>query len=305
MKRLVLAVLTTMLLLLAACGTNNSDSAAKDIANELKNKPTDGQDITVEGSEVEEITPAEKTLEPVQETKPSPLTGMSAIDVVDPAEIPVTDVEEDVVVPAQTRTKMYQFLDTYAKRVNGYEFFIGSDKYSYKNDRFRVILSNAQQVSNVKFGELSKSVYYYDTIYVDRVSKTAFAYCEGHQSTVNRQCAELELYDLAYPLPYLEQNIALPHDWLFQYLEQEPNSLEANKYYVKGRASTTARFNTDPIIELHIDPLTGLPMRVDALKGSVLIKRIDFEKLSSNTVRDVDVTHRSKNEIPSSEAFYK
>jgi hypothetical protein len=102
----------------------------------------------------------------------------------------------------------------------------------------------------------------------------------------------------------LEQNIALPHDWLFQYLEEEPDSLEANKYYVKGRASTTARFNTDPIIELHIDPLTGLPMRVDTLKGSVLVKRVDFEKLSANSVRDVDVTHRSRDEIPSSEAFY-
>lgn len=303
MKSLVLAVLTTMLLVLAACGTDNSDSAAKEIAEELKNQ--EPQDITVESPEVEE-TVQEITPEPVQENNPSPLTGMSSIDVVDPSEIPIaTNVEEDIVAPAQTRTKMYQFLDTYAERVNGYEFFIGSDKYSYKNDKFRVILANAPQISNVKFGELSKSVFYYDTIYVDRVSKTAFAYCEGHLSTVNRQCAELELYDLAYPLPYLEQNIALPHDWLFQYVEEEPDSLESNKYYVKGRASTTARFNTDPRIELHIDPLTGLPMRVDTLKGSVLVKRVDFEKLSSNTVRDVDVSHRTKSEIPSSEAFYK
>lgn len=303
MKKSVFIILASLLLILAACGTNNSDSAAKEIADELKNQ--ESQDITVESPEVEE-TVQETTPEPVQESTPSPLTGMSSIDVVDPSEIPIaTNVEEDIVAPAQTRTKMYQFLDTYAERVNGYEFFIGSNKYSYKNDKFRVILANAPQISNVKFGELSKSVYYYDTIYVDRVSKTAFAYCEGHLSTVNRQCAELELYDLAYPLPYLEQNIALPHDWLFQYVEEEPDSLEANKYYVKGRASTTARFNTDPTIELHIDPLTGLPMRVDTLKGSVLVKRVDFEKLSSNSVRDVDVSHRTRSEIPSSEAFYK
>lgn len=303
MKRPVLAVLTIVLLILAACGTNNSDSAAKDIANELKNQPEEVQEVAVESPDVQEA---------VQETPTEPestsnlLTGMSAVDVTDPSEIPITtDVEEDVIAPAQTRTKMYQFLDTYAKRVNGYEFYIGSDKYSYKNDRFRMILANAPQISNVKFGELSKSVYYYDTIYVDRVSKTAFAYCEGHKSEVNRQCAELGLYDLAYPLSYLEQNIALPHDWLFQYLEQEPDSLEANKYYVKGRASTTARFNTDPRIEISIDPSTGLPIRVDTLRGSTLIKRIDFEKLAVNSVRDVDVKHRAKNEIPSSEAFYK
>ncbi len=303
MKRLVLVVLTAMILLLAACGTDNSDSAAKEIAEELKNQPNETQEITVESPEVEEQEISE---EPVQESSPSPLTGMSSIEITDPSEIPVTtDVEEDVVAPAQTRTKMYQFLDTYASRVNGYEFFIGSDKYSYKNDKFRVILANAPQISNVKFGELSKSIFYYDTIYVDRVSKTAFAYCEGHLSTVNRQCAELELYDLAYPVSYTEQNIALPHDWLFQYVEEEPDSLETNKYYVKGRASTTARFNTEPRIELHIDPLTGLPMRVDTLKGSVLVKRVDFEKLSSNTVRDVDVYHRTRSEIPSSEAFYK
>lgn len=302
MKKSVFIILASLLLILAACGTNNSDSAAKEIADELKNQPNETQEITVDSTEVEE---QEIPVEPVQESSPSPLTGMGAAEITDPSEIPLESVEEDIVVPPQIRTKMYQFLDTYAARVNGYEFFIGSDKYSYKNDKFRVILANAPQVSNVKFGELSKSVYYYDTIYVDRVSKTAFAYCEGHLSTVNRQCAELELYDLAYPLPYLEQNIALPHDWLFQYVEEEPDSLEANKYYVKGRASTTARFNTDPTIELHIDPLTGLPMRVDTLKGSVLVKRVDFEKLSSNSVRDVDVSHRTRSEIPSSEAFYK
>lgn len=307
MKKMLLILLTIFIVTLSACtAPSNEESKAKDIANDLKNQET--EETPTEDTVTEETTTEETTeqTQPTQEQETSNLiTGDVVSEITTPEEITNLDVQEETVNPPQLRTKMYKFLDTYAQRVNGYDFFLGINKYSYKNDRFRIILSKAPQVSAVTFGELKKSVFYYDTIYVDRVSKTAFGYCEGHEETVNRQCAELEIYDLAYPLPYSELNIALPHDWLFRYLEREPDTMDANKYYVKGRASTTVRFEDDPRVELHIDPGTGLPMRVDTLRGSVLLNRVDFEKLASNTVRDVDVYHRTRSEIPSSEAFYQ
>jgi len=306
MKKLVLTILLIFIVTLSACTAPSSeDSKAKDIANDLKNQDST-EDASIDVMTNEEIPSEETKIEPTpQETTSNSITGDITADLTTPEQIPNLNVQEDIVAPAQKRTKMYKYLDTYAQRVNGYGFNLGVSKYAYKNDRFRIILSKAVQVSGVTFGDIKKPVFYYDTIYVDRVSKTAFGYCEGHEENVNRQCDELEIYDLAYPLPYSELNIALPHDWLFTYIEREPDSMEANKYYVKGRAATTVKFNDNPTVELHVDPGTGLPIRVDTLKGSVLLNRIDFEKLASNTVRDVDVYHRTRSEIPSSDAFYK
>lgn len=311
MKKLLLLTLLVIVTLGACTAPSLSqESKAKDIAEELKTQDPVTEESTIEEVQEETLTSQETETtsqkEAAQESSAYPensnsITGMSSFDTL-PS---VSDVEETVTLPAQYRTKMYQFVDTYAKRVRSYEFFLDKNHYSYKNDKFRVILSTPVQVKDVVFGDLKKSLYYYDTIYVDRVGKTVVAYCEGHEEEVNRQCAELEIYDLAYPLPYTDHNIALPHDLLFRYVDFEPDSLDANKYYIKGRASTTVKFNGNTTIELHIDPETGLPIRFDQLKGSQLIKRTDFEKLASNKIRDVDVLHRSKNEIPSSELFYK
>jgi len=252
---------------------------------------TETTQTTESTSEIESTTKTETT-EQTQKTEPTKLETPETKETIEPVQV-------------QTRSKLYQFFDTFAQKVDSYYFIYKKDEYSVKGDKFRIQLANPVTVKDVKFGDLKKSLFYYDTVYINRAEKTAYAYCEGHDSQVNKQCAQLEIYDLAYPVVYSEYNKPLPEDWLRTYLDQEPTQLVANKYYIGGRATTTAFLEGTPELELSFDPMTGLVIRADQKKGEQLISRYDYEKLAHNLVKEVDVNHRSKDEIPSTEAFYR
>jgi len=106
-------------------------------------------------------------------------------------------------------------------------------------------------------------------------------------------------------VPFGEYDILLPEDWLMAYLNKEPAQIEENKYYIDGRAATYVKFEEIPAVELNIDPGTGLVMRADKKSGSQLVERVDYEEISADRVRDVDVIHRTRSEIPTSETFYR
>jgi hypothetical protein len=289
-----------LLLILAACASQEP-SKAKQLAEELKKQPAEPT--------------AAPTVEPTAEPTKAPAENVSVnVPIIATPELPSTnasemvkaladDVKEEITAPSQVRTRMYKFLDTFAKNVKSYQFKFKINNYYVKGTRYKIILDSPIIVKYVQFGDLKKNLFYYDTVYVDRAAKTAIAFCEGHKSQVNTQCTDLNLYDLAYPVDYKDYDIILPEDWLFANLDKEPSTLEANKYYVKGRASVFVRIETDPALELSIDPGTGLVMQADTKKGSQLISRNEYTGIVSNLVRDVDVQHRSKEEIPTNEAF--
>ncbi|VVB80845.1 Uncharacterised protein [uncultured archaeon] len=269
-------IIVAILLILAACAQEaKKDSTAKELAEQIKAQAN--------------ATPA---VEPKTE--------------VNTTEQPKAEetVKEETTSPAQTRTRMYKFFDAFAK-ITGYDFIYKGDHYYSKGTKYKIILGAPNTATDVKFGDTEKHLFYYDTIYLDRNAKTAIAYCEGHTSQLNKQCAELALYDLAYPVPYNDYNILLPEDWLMENLDKEPSLVDANKYYINGRATIFVKINETPEIELSFDPGTGLVLRADEKKGEQLLARYNYEELSANAVRDVDVNHRSKSEIPSSETFYR
>jgi hypothetical protein len=278
-------IIVAILLILAACAQEaKKDSKANETAEQLKEAEpviAEQKNATEQPKEAEQPKPEQKEELQKEET-----------------------VKEETTSPAQTRTRMYRFLDKFAK-VTGYDFAYKGDHYYSKGTKYKIILSAPETVSGAKFGDVEKHLYYYDTIYVDRTAKTAIAYCEGHDSKVNKQCAQLELYDLAYPVPYNDYSILLPEDWLLTYLDKEPSSVEENKYYIEGRATVFVRFNETPEIELNIDPGNGLVLRADEKKGNQLLARYSYEKVVIDKIRDVDVMHRSKSEIPSGETFYR
>jgi hypothetical protein len=281
---------------LAACASQEP-SKAKQLAEELKKQP------------------AESTVAPTAEPTKAPAENVSVnVPIIATPELPSTnasemvksladDVKEEITAPSQVRTRMYKFLDTFAKNVKSYQFRFKINNYYVKGTRYKIILDSPVIVKYVQFGDLKKNLFYYDTVYVDRAAKTAIAFCEGHESQVNAQCTNLNLYDLAYPVDYKDYDIILPEDWLLSNLDKEPNLFEANKYYVKGRASVFVRFDTSPALELSIDPGTGLIMQAETKNGNQLVSRNEYTGLVSNLVRDVDVQHRSKEEIPTNEAF--
>jgi hypothetical protein len=282
-----------LLIFLTACNAPEQKTEAKDLAEQLKEqveeKPTETPATT---ETTEEATPEQQTQppEPIPEATPTTQTA---------------EAIEETIMPPQQRTKMYQFLDKFAQHVTGYQFEYKGDEYFVKGTRYKIILDHPITVKDVSFGDIKKSLYYYDTVYVERTTKNAIAYCEGHSSQVNTQCAQLELYDLAYPVAYNTYSINLPEDWLLSYLDKQPDRIDENKYYIDSRAAITITFEGEEDLELNFDPSTGLVIRADVKKGDALITRHDYNDLVSNLVRDVDVNHRSKSEIPSNEPFYR
>lgn len=302
-----LSLIVVSFLILAACAQPERESAAKELAEQLKEKAAESPQPT----ETPEEAPKQETPEQPAETTEQTETPEQAQTQVTIPEQPVTETlkeaeaMEETVSAAKERTRMYRFLDTFAEKVTSYQFEYKGDNYYAKGTRYKVILHSPTIVKDVTFGDTKKSLFYYDTIYVDRSTKKAIAYCEGHDGQVNTQCAQRELYDLAYPVPFQEYNITLPEDWLFSYLDKEPDTWDDNKYYINSRASITVTFHGDPELELDFDPGSGLVLRADQKLGNQLVKRDDYIDLATNLVRDVDVNHRSKSEIPSSESFYK
>jgi hypothetical protein len=298
MKYLSLIVLS--LLILAACAAPKP-SEAKQLAEDLKKQtaePTNAPAAAPEMNKTPEETPTTMTSSPVMTETPQKAPPAAEMQ-----KSLTENVKEETTTPSQARTKMYKFLDTFATNVKSYQFKFKTDNYYVKGTRYKIILDSSIIVKHVQFGDIKKDLFYYDTVYVDRAAKTAIAFCEGHKSQVNTQCTKLNLYDLAYPVNYKDYDIILPEDWLFANLDKEPSEFEGNKYYVKGRSSVFVRIETNPALELSIDPGTGLTMQADTKDGPKLVSRNQYLDLVSNEVRDVDVQHRSKSEIPSSEAF--
>jgi len=308
--------LALLLVVLVACGPS-PETGASDVADEILNSPTGQvvqdtpktQDTAAAPDDADEpARPAAEEPEAApSQTKTSDDSSDEATqDAFEPPEVPDVSGDDAPTKPASgQRTKLYDFLDTFRERVNSYQFVYGSDEYFVRGDRYKIILDQPVTVSRVSFDDVDKNLFYYDTVYVDRSTKRAIAYCEGHDDQTNHQCASLELYDLTYPVAFSEYDLVLPEDWLFTYLNHEPSTVEIGKYYVKGRATTTMVFDLNPTLHLHFDRSTGLPVRADKLNGKQLLERYDYERLASNKVSDADVRHRSRDEIPSEETFFK
>ncbi len=301
-------IILMMMFVMAACVRQQTESKAGQVAKEIMQqaepKTAGGAAgpsgaLVVESSSTEIVKQEEKAEQEEKQAMPEKETIPQTLkeDIKD-------SIQEISIAPSLKRTRMYTFLDLFAK-VTGYEFQHNEDKYYVKGTRYKIILGRAVIVKDVSFGDIKKSLFYYDTVYVDRATKTAMAYCEGQTSQINKQCEQMQLFDLPYPAPYSNYNTLLPEDWLLNNLNNEPDFIEQNKYYVEGRATSFAKFNGKPDLELSIDPGTGLVIRAEQKNGNVLLEKYDYSRIVADKVRDVDVRHRSKSEIPNDEVFYR
>src|SRR3989344_6131361 len=302
-----------LIALLIACNATQESTGAKELAQQLREQAEIDAAEPVE-TQIEEQTNSENTTavvqepiaEPVPETAPEP-AQTPEIAVAEPEPEPsmpiIETIEENEPVE---RTVLYDFLDTFAKKVTGYQFVYKGDKYSVKGTKVKIVLDEPLVARDLKLNGVRYSLFYYDTIYVDRAAKTAIAYCEGTETELNRQCTQMNLYDVPYAVPFSEFNTVLPEDWLFTYLDQTPARIDADKYIVQGRSAVSLTFRAgDDSTELFFDETIGLPVRAHQLKHGNTVNRIDYEFFSAHKARDVDVRHRSYSEIPSSDYFYK
>ncbi len=310
MKKTVILLTLALFLFLAACTSpplSNEPTAAQQLAEQLREEaaqpqteesPVVQEEATVSETPTSEPTPAPKTI--IVSPTPEQTTTV---------ETPITEtaiVGEEIDEPALGHSTMQDLLNIFATKVNSYQFTYNNSKYSVKGHKTKIILAKPLQIREYTWPNgTRKSFFTIDTVYIDRASQTATGYCEGHLSRVNEECDNAQIFDYAYPLPFLAHNILLPQDWLLNWLDKQPTQIEPDKYYVKGRKVTLLRFNEAILrTELSIDSSIGLPVRIEQYDGGKLIYRQDFDYLASNRVRDVDVVHRSKSEIPSDEVFF-
>lgn len=292
----VMWFIVASLLLLAACEQERQDTGASDVAEQLKQQAE--QEASMPAEQTVEETPVETPVEQHVETVPEPVVEQAPVEMEE-------DIVEQVIQPSHPQTKLYEFLDTFAQRVTGYQFEHLKNEYYVRGNKYKIILNTPIRLSNIKINDTRYNFYWYDTVYVDRTNKNAIGYCEGQSSETKKQCAEQDLFDLPYALDYGKYNTTLPEDWLYAYLNRAELRSDRNKYYINGRSAVTVFFDDgNSTLEINFDESMGLPLRVDRKVGNVLIQRHDYNFLVANKVRDVDVKHRSKSEIPSSEVFY-
>ena len=270
--------------------------------------PAQANEQIIETEKTEENTQPVSPAEPIQETIPE--LNETYIDQTEDEPANTTEILSNMTVDVAhtpTRAPLYYFLDIFARKIKGYQFTYNGNKYTLKGTKYKILLSRPGTAREVTFPNgTTRRTFYYDTVYVDRVAKTATGYCEGHDSNVNHQCATLELYDMPYELQFKKYIIILPEDWLLTYLERTPQAFEEDKYYINSRSTISFTFNeTNTTTELSFDQLTGLVLRADQKLDGTLLRRYDYEDLAANQVRDVDVIHQSKSEINSADAFYR
>lgn len=204
--------------------------------------------------------------------------------------------------PRDRVTAIEQFWMMYAQNITSYQFrYPGKGAYFVRGDKAKLLPDDAIILSSYtdEEGKVWRQARL-DAIYLDLNEKTAVGYCEGiYEEEINKVCAKKELYDKPFKVNYSDYKIELPHEWMLAYQDKAPVREEQDKYYIKGRQTTMLAFSDG--VQFFIDPRNGLPVRV--VVGS--LNKHDFEDLVVNQVRDVDVKHRKKSEIPQEEFFYK
>ncbi|RJQ19034.1 hypothetical protein C4580_05640 [Candidatus Woesearchaeota archaeon] len=306
MKRAVIAFL---FILAIACTEEQraEPTPAQELAQQLREQAESDTSSVPESVAAEPVTPAPA---PAPETTPPPSQTPEPVTLPEPtaAELLVqeTIVGEETDELPLPQSPLQELLNTFGSKVSSYQFTYNNSKYFVRGPLIKIILSKPVLVRGHTWPNgTTKKYFYYDTVYVDRAEETATAYCEGHTERVNADCRANGLYDFAYPASYAQYNIVLPQDWLLSLQNKQPQSVEADKYYIKGRKTVRLIFPGELRTEAHFDSQVGLPLRIDQYNETRLYFRQDFDLLASNTLRDVDVIHRSPEDIPSSEIFYR
>lgn len=310
-----LAAILLLIVFLVGCTPSATSDKAQKLAEELREQgDEEAKDAVKETEQTAPDVNSEQEIaeEPQAPAQPKPETAKTAepqtvesseqeMSVTAPEDIPVNEPEPSAEAATENdRTIVAELFQTFTTNVSGYTFIYEKDKYVVKGNKYKIVLDEPVRIRGLSLYGERYNLFYYDTIYVNRENETAIAYCEGVNIETSTQCEQLNLYDIPYEVPFKDYTLVLPEDWLHIYMTEWPRNLARNKYYVEGRE--VLRFDVNGT-ELYVDEKLGLPMRVDQRDTGVL-HRHEYRKLSANTVRDVDVIHRNRDEIPTDEPFY-
>lgn len=200
--------------------------------------------------------------------------------------------------PGDKTSIVEQMYENY-QQLESYQFKTPLAAWFIHGDKARMLPFDPIRYTNFQEGNNFFREVFIDEVLFDLRGRTATGYCAGVDEGVNRQCAALELYEVPLTLRFGEHIIKLPHQYVEERLGEVPDREEHDKYTVQGLLTTKVTFQDG--VEYFFYAKAGLPVRI----ASAPLKRVIFDSLVINQVRPEDVTHRSKDEIPSEEAFYQ
>ncbi|MCH8004070.1 MAG: hypothetical protein IH934_05570 [Nanoarchaeota archaeon] len=216
---------------------------------------------------------AQTTLVPEKDTSQEPVgvDVVSEIKKIKVIEEEVEETKEEIkeVVDEEEISEVEELLSIVDKKVESlrysykgqetkdffYEFFVKGNKIKY-------ILDPPYKVIDVDDDA-------YDTIYINKESRTALAYCDNKKCRVKGKKAVLD---------YDENYILTPFDWL-----NKIESAEIVGERLIDRRNTMKLTTND--FSIWIDTFFGVPLQVETVDN--LYK---FEKMSFNGVKDEDVS---------------
>jgi len=283
---------------------NNNQICDLEENNQTQNKIT--------GQNTAETEPKEKpavTVKTKPKTSPKPETTKQQEKTAAPepeTEAEATQESEDKMVkiekPLQKKDlpETHNFIGKYEAMSNGYKYIYNSAWHKVKDTKVKIELKTPKKYHSIETNNKKYPVFYIDTIYIDRDKKTATGYCEKY-----RECFSEELLDTPLRLDYSEFKDKTPDEWLYEYADTKPDLFEERKYYVKDKQTSRATYKKEyGELRIYYHPLTGLPVRIETKITSNPMQIQEYFELTAGTVRDVDVKHRSRNEIPPDEVFY-
>ncbi|MEM4247278.1 MAG: hypothetical protein QXR48_01785 [Candidatus Woesearchaeota archaeon] len=198
----------------------------------------------------------------------------------------------------ERKTIVGEMADVY-NTLDSYKFKTSKGTFYVRGNKVRVLLRTPIIKRGIMQGTTRYSEIVVDEVILDRFRKEATGYCFGITEETRNECGTLKIFDTAFNLSYDEVAEKMPDDWLKEYLNVPPVEEEHEKYFLNGIETIRVRFKDG--VEMYFSPRAGLPIKV--VKGP--LDRYEYDNLVPNQVRPEDVIHRSREEIPATELFYK
>jgi hypothetical protein len=251
---------------------------------------------TTEATQTEEIT--ETSVE--EPPEPVPVDDGTAERLAqEQAERIIESIETVQKLPPRDRTTIVEQMWQAFSGIDSYQYRSPKGVYYVRGTKIKLWPYEPIIKRNVQAEDKIIKEAYIDEIFIDRQTQKATGYCTGRLVDAKAHCADNQLFDVPFSIPYSEVNTKLPEDWLKEYVNQMPVDEEPDKYTIKNILTTRVVFSDE--VEMYFFTKAGLPIQI--IKSR--LERINYDDLVINRVRPEDIIHRTKAEIPPEEPFYR
>lgn len=211
---------------------------------------TEGEHVPVETELINETPALNGTAAPFEETVYKPATET------EPAvgEQPEANETETYERPVEAPPSIAKYQAIFKSDVKNY-------KFTYKNDKWFVSGKRAKMIPFRVLENMYRAPFI-DTVYFDLENLTAVGVCEGRDTQIKRQCAQMDILGKKYSVPYVQFKIQLPEDWLIEYQNLYVFVADTPKLASPVVTVHLKHQSQTRLVDIYFDPAIGLPVAV-------------------------------------------